>query len=97
VVQGGNLDRFALPKKSVLVSIGSDAHKVKLLDSLRALAAAGFELYATEGSHRFLETTASSRSSRTKCRKARALQCHLYWQGCRLRAQYSKRTADEAH
>ena len=46
---------FVLPRKSVLVSIGGDAHKVKLLDSLRALAAAGFELYATDGTHRFLE------------------------------------------
>ncbi|MFO7676349.1 MAG: carbamoyl-phosphate synthase (glutamine-hydrolyzing) large subunit [bacterium] len=43
-----------LPQRSVLVSIGSDRHKTKLLESIRALARAGFELHATAGTHRFL-------------------------------------------
>ncbi len=45
---------FRLPGKSVLLSIGTEDQKVKLLDCIQQLAAAGFELYATAGTHRFL-------------------------------------------
>jgi carbamoyl-phosphate synthase large subunit len=44
-----------LPKKSLLVSIGGDDAKIKLLNSLRQLAAAGFDIHATSGTNRFLE------------------------------------------
>jgi carbamoyl-phosphate synthase large subunit len=43
-----------LPEKRILVSIGGDEPKAKLLASLRELAAAGYELTATPGTHRFL-------------------------------------------
>lgn len=46
---------FRLPAKAVLVSVGTEEQKVKLLDSLRALAGSGCELHATAGTHRFLE------------------------------------------
>ncbi len=46
---------FRLPRKSVLVSVGTDAQKVKLLESLRQLEKAGFEIYATPGTHQFLK------------------------------------------
>jgi carbamoyl-phosphate synthase large subunit len=46
---------FRPPKKSVLFSIGAEEQKVKLLDEIRSLAVAGFELYATRGTHAFLE------------------------------------------
>jgi len=44
-----------LPEKTLLVSIGGDDAKLKLLEPLRRLAAAGFELHATPGTSRFLE------------------------------------------
>ncbi len=44
-----------LPKKSLLVSIGGDDAKHKLLEPLRQLAAAGFDIHATQGTNRFLE------------------------------------------
>ena len=43
-----------LPKKTLLVSIGGDDAKLKLLDSLRRLSAAGYEMFATPGTHQFL-------------------------------------------
>jgi len=46
---------FRLPKRAVLVSVGTEAQKVKLLESLRRLQEAGFELHATPGTHEFLE------------------------------------------
>jgi len=46
---------FKLPAKTLLLSIGAEEQKVKLLDSIKALSAAGFELYATLGTHAFLE------------------------------------------
>jgi carbamoyl-phosphate synthase large subunit len=46
---------FRLPKKTVLFSIGAEEQKVKLLNEIRSLADAGFELYATGGTHAFLE------------------------------------------
>jgi carbamoyl-phosphate synthase large subunit len=44
-----------LPHKSLLVSIGGDDAKQKLLEPLRQLAAAGFEIHATPGTSRFLD------------------------------------------
>jgi carbamoyl-phosphate synthase large subunit len=46
---------FELPRKALLLSIGTEAQKAKLLDGVRALAEAGYELYATPGTHEFLE------------------------------------------
>ena len=43
-----------LPKKTVLVSVGAEELKVKLLDSVRALTGAGYTIYATAGTHSFL-------------------------------------------
>jgi carbamoyl-phosphate synthase large subunit len=45
---------LALPKRSLLLSVGSDKDKLKLLEGARALVDAGFELYATRGTHTFL-------------------------------------------
>jgi len=44
-----------LPEKSLLVSIGGDDAKMKLLEPLRQLAAARFDIHATTGTNRFLE------------------------------------------
>lgn len=46
---------FRPPKKAVLFSIGAEENKVKLLSEIQDLARAGFELYATGGTHAFLE------------------------------------------
>ena len=46
---------FRPPKKAVLFSVGAEENKVKLLNEIRSLAEAGFELYATGGTHAFLE------------------------------------------
>jgi len=46
---------FRPPKKTVLFSIGAEEQKVKLLNEIRNLADAGYELYATGGTHAFLE------------------------------------------
>lgn len=46
---------FRLPKKSILLSTGPLKTKTYLLDSIRKLADIGFELYATEGTAKFLE------------------------------------------
>jgi carbamoyl-phosphate synthase large subunit len=49
---------FRLPRpggEGVLVSVGAEEQKVKLLESVKALAAAGYEIFATAGTHRFLE------------------------------------------
>jgi carbamoyl-phosphate synthase large subunit len=46
---------FRPPKKAVLFSIGAEENKVKLLSEIESLARAGFELYATGGTHAFLE------------------------------------------
>lgn len=45
---------FALPKKTVLLSVGSEKNKLKLLEGARALVQAGYELVATRGTHMFL-------------------------------------------
>jgi len=47
---------FRLPKKNVLVSIGGEQSKLKLLSSLRALVAMGFKLFATENTADFLRS-----------------------------------------
>jgi carbamoyl-phosphate synthase large subunit len=43
-----------LPGKTLLVSVGGDDAKHKLLEPLRGLSAAGFKLHATPGTSRFL-------------------------------------------
>jgi len=43
-----------LPKKNVLVSLGKEENKVKLLPSMQALADMGFSLFATENTADFL-------------------------------------------
>jgi carbamoyl-phosphate synthase large subunit len=46
---------FRLPRKKLLLSIGTEEQKLKLLPELKALAAAGFEYYATRGTYEFLK------------------------------------------
>lgn len=45
---------FRLPKRTVLMTVGSEQHKVKLIEEARALSEAGLELVATRGTHAFL-------------------------------------------
>ncbi|MDA8425812.1 MAG: carbamoyl-phosphate synthase large subunit, partial [Treponema sp.] len=45
---------FRVPKKRVLLSTGPLGDKLEFLDGARRLAAMGYELYASEGSARFL-------------------------------------------
>ncbi|RHJ95426.1 carbamoyl-phosphate synthase (glutamine-hydrolyzing) large subunit [Parabacteroides bouchesdurhonensis] len=44
-----------IPEKNVLLSTGTPKQKVAMLDAARMLAAKGYNLYATGGTHRFLE------------------------------------------
>uniref|UniRef100_T1H0M1 MGS-like domain-containing protein n=1 Tax=Megaselia scalaris TaxID=36166 RepID=T1H0M1_MEGSC len=44
---------FQIPKKGILLSIGSFKHKVELLPSIRDLAKMGFKLYASMGTGDF--------------------------------------------
>ena len=44
-----------LPGRTVLLSVGTDEQRVKLLEPVRALADAGFLIYATGGTHQFLQ------------------------------------------
>ena len=46
---------FRLPKKNILVSLGKEENKIKLLPSMRMLADQGFVLYATEHTADFLK------------------------------------------
>ncbi len=46
---------FKLPKKTILLSTGSPKTKNYLLESVRKLAGMGFDLYATQGTAKFLE------------------------------------------
>ncbi len=46
---------FRLPKKNVLVSLGNEENKVKLLESVRILAAMKFKIFATETTADFLK------------------------------------------
>ncbi len=45
---------FRLPKKNILVSLGGDENKVKLLPALTELAGLGFTFFASEGTTDFL-------------------------------------------
>ena len=45
---------YRVPAKTVLLSTGSVKQKADMLDAARTLAAHGYELYATEGTSRFL-------------------------------------------
>jgi carbamoyl-phosphate synthase large subunit len=47
---------FRLPHKAVLVSIGGEQDKVKLLEDIRCLSSAGLKLYATCKTHEFLDS-----------------------------------------
>lgn len=44
-----------IPSKGVLISSGTSKHKTAMLDAARELDKRGFHIYATEGTHRFLE------------------------------------------
>lgn len=44
---------FRLPKKNILISIGSYKDKVQLLESVKILESMGFELYASRGTADF--------------------------------------------
>jgi len=44
-----------IPKKTVLLSTGTPKQKVAMLDAAKMLANKGYTLYATGGTHRFLE------------------------------------------
>jgi len=46
---------YAVPKKNILVSIGTDANKLKFLESAIFLKNLGFHIYATEHTKKFLE------------------------------------------
>jgi len=46
---------FVLPKKNILLSTGPIKNKAYLLESMKKLHEMGFELYATEGTSKFLE------------------------------------------
>jgi len=46
---------YRVPEKSVMVSSGGTRSKVALLDACRLLQEHGYTLYATRGTHRFLE------------------------------------------
>jgi carbamoyl-phosphate synthase large subunit len=45
-----------LPKKNILVSLGTDENKLKLLPALQALSRMKYRLYATEGTAEFLKS-----------------------------------------
>lgn len=47
---------YRIPKKTVLFSTGPARSKVELLESARLLHAKGYEIYATSGSQKFLES-----------------------------------------
>ena len=47
---------FRLPRKSVLVSLGKEEDKVKMLSPIESLVTLGFTIYATEGTAAFLES-----------------------------------------
>ncbi|MSU56397.1 MAG: carbamoyl-phosphate synthase (glutamine-hydrolyzing) large subunit [Candidatus Taylorbacteria bacterium] len=54
---------FRLPKKNVLVSLGKEENKVKLLPGIQTLAEMGFKIFATEQTAEFL------REKGVKCEK----------------------------
>ena len=46
---------FRIPKKNILVSLGKEENKIKLLRAMRALCDRGYTLYATEHTAEFLK------------------------------------------
>ncbi|MHB9054561.1 MAG: carbamoyl-phosphate synthase (glutamine-hydrolyzing) large subunit [Paludibacteraceae bacterium] len=46
---------YRIPEKNIVVSSGSTKSKVDLLDACRLLVQHGYNLFATEGTHKFLE------------------------------------------
>jgi hypothetical protein len=46
---------YTIPKRSVLISSGGYKQKADLLEPCRKLAERGFTIYATEGTHKFLQ------------------------------------------
>ena len=44
-----------IPEKNILLSTGMAKQKVAMLDAAKLLASKGYNLYATGGTHRFLE------------------------------------------
>lgn len=46
---------YTIPRKSILISSGGYKQKADLLEPCRMLASKGYRLYATEGTHRFLQ------------------------------------------
>ena len=46
---------FKLPKKNVLISISGDESRYDLLDEIMMLKKMGFNIFATDSTHRFLE------------------------------------------
>lgn len=46
---------YRIPKKNILLSTGTSKQKVTMLDAARLLAEKGYNLYATGGTHRFLQ------------------------------------------
>ena len=46
---------YTIPKRSILISSGGYRQKVDLLEPCRLLAERGYKLYATDGTHKFLQ------------------------------------------
>lgn len=46
---------YTIPKRSILISSGGYRQKVNLLEPCRLLAERGYKLYATDGTHKFLQ------------------------------------------
>ena len=46
---------YKIPQKNILLSTGTARHKVDMLDAARMLHEKGYNLFATDGTHRFLE------------------------------------------
>lgn len=51
---------FKLPKRTVLLSLGSHRDKIELLPSIRKLYQLGYHLFTTPGTHDFLESNGVS-------------------------------------
>jgi carbamoyl-phosphate synthase large subunit len=45
---------YTIPKKNILISSGPSRSKIELLESARLLSLRGYNLFATEGTHKFL-------------------------------------------
>ncbi|KAJ2553527.1 Carbamoyl-phosphate synthase [Coemansia sp. RSA 1933] len=70
---------FRLPRKNILVSIGSYKEKVEMLPSVRRLADAGFRLFATPGTADFIQEhgIAATALEADKAREGYSLQEYL--------------------